>query len=181
MTVGRVRVWIAASADGFIAPAERGVAWLDQFNARDPQGLETTYRSFFAHVGSIIVGRVTYEQAQSFDAWPYAGKPTFVLSSRKLDNLPASARVWSGDLHALIELAKSSAPGDVWIDGGGIAISRFLDEKLVDDIEILTLPILLGSGTRLFPQSKRSATPLHLVDARPGILGGAWTHFRVER
>jgi dihydrofolate reductase len=179
MSAARTRLWIASSADGYIADADGGVAWLDAFNKRDPEGLQAAYRAFIADVGSIIIGRRSYDVARSFGEWPYGDKPTFVLSSRTIDALPPGVRVWNGNLARLIATAKAAAPGDVWIDGGGVAIAHLLDAGLIDEIEVLTLPILLGGGTRLFPPRAGPPIALDLIDTRTGILGGAWMHFRV--
>jgi dihydrofolate reductase len=148
--MSRLRVYIAATLDGFIADAEGGVGWLGAYNPAD-----YGYDAFLASVSSIIMGRVTYEQVLGFGVWPYAGKRTVVLTSRA--ELPARPGVeaYGGDLRRLLAQLRAETPGDIWLMGGGQTLRGFLDDELVDELDLFIVPLLLGRGLRLFAEAGR--------------------------
>ena len=76
----RVIVYIAMSLDGFIADRDGGVGWLDDIHPSEADG-DFGYAEFYDSVGSLIMGRATYDQVLDFGAWPYPGKPTCVFTS----------------------------------------------------------------------------------------------------
>lgn len=146
---GKCRVWLAVSADGFIADAKGGVDWLAAWDSRD-----FGFDAFVADIGALIHGRTTYEQVLGFGDWPYGPRQTFVLTRRT----PAPFAHLGGfdaDPAALLTKARAAAGGkDIWLDGGAAAIAAFLDAKLVDSFEAFVLPIVLGDGVPLFQRDR---------------------------
>ena len=105
---------IAASLDGFIATADGSVAWLEAFQATDDG-----YAEFAAGIGTLVMGRATYDQVLAFGAWPYAGKACLVLSRRGIANAPDGVAAWKGDAASLAaHLAK--LPDRVWVVEAGM-------------------------------------------------------------
>jgi dihydrofolate reductase len=51
------------------------------------------------------------------------------------------------------------------VHGSGNLVRWLLDHQLVDEIILLTYPVVVGQGTRLFPATGRD-TALELVDSR---------------
>jgi dihydrofolate reductase len=142
------------------------------------------YDAFFGGIGSIVVGRTTFEQVLGFGEWPYAGRPTAVLTSRsggsdtlRDDNLPDGVRLDGGaDLGGLLDQLQAEAPDrGTWLLGGGAVHQSFLAEGLVDEIWTHVMPVLLGEGIRMFPAAYPSQT-LILVESRtyhgngPGVV-----------
>ncbi|HXQ71678.1 MAG TPA: hypothetical protein VN844_14385 [Pyrinomonadaceae bacterium] len=88
----RVTIHMAASLDGFIARKDGRVDWLetsDEFidgDSLDPGHVE----AFLKTIDCYVMGSRTYETALGFEAkglgWSYGNKPTFVLTSRNLNN-----------------------------------------------------------------------------------------------
>jgi dihydrofolate reductase len=146
--MGRVRVFIATSLDGFIAGANDDLSWLPKPGG-DP-GSDYGYAAFMAHVGALLMGRTTYEIVAGFaGAWPYS-VPVLVASSRPLTPVHASVRVVAGDIGALIEQARASAgERDVYLDGGNL-IRQASDAGLIDELTLTLVPVILGAGTPLF-------------------------------
>ena len=98
------------------------------------------------------LGRNTYEQVVKFDPWPYDGKRVVVLSSRALSvRAGAGIQVEASNESTGSLLQRLSAQGckRAYVDGGKV-IQSFLREGLIHDMTITTIPILLGSGRRLF-------------------------------
>ena len=103
-------------------------------------------------IDAIIMGRNTFETVMSFDCeWPYT-KPVFVLS-HSLNTLPeksvGKAELIQGSPQEVIEQLNKQGMTDIYIDGGKTA-QGFLQDDLVDEMVITTIPILLGGGLPLF-------------------------------
>jgi dihydrofolate reductase len=142
--VSRVRIYVAASADGFIADADGSLEWLAPFDPAD-----YAVRGFQESVGSVVLGRRAFEFTRLLDAWPYAGRPSFVIASRPVGDLPEGARVMR-DLPQALQAARAASPGDVWLAGGTVLLTRALDACVVDLVEVCVMPVLLGRGLSLF-------------------------------
>ena len=149
MSTPQFRLYIAVSLDGFIATADGGVEWLDPFKTD-----EFGYDTFFDTIGTVILGRLTYDQIQCFGDWPYPGKRCIVLSSQAIDAPPHGVEQRSRPLDDLVSDLKTQSGGDIWIVGGAKTIGEFLDLDAVDEIELFVMPVLLGSGVSLFGHSQ---------------------------
>ncbi|HEX2044807.1 MAG TPA: dihydrofolate reductase family protein [Gaiellaceae bacterium] len=143
----RVVYYAACSVDGFIATQDGGVEWLSDFGGDDGG-----YEEFFAGVGSLVLGRATFDQVLGW-GWPYGEKPSAVLTSRPLpDDAPASAFAVAGDdLAGVVARLRANAPGAVWVVGGGRAAGAFLAAGLLDELELGVIPVVLGAGIPLLP------------------------------
>jgi dihydrofolate reductase len=142
--VSRVRINVAASADGFVADAAGGLDWLAPF---DPASYGMP--AFHESVGSVVLGRRAFEFTRLFEDWPYAGRPAFVVASRSVGDLPEGARVVR-NLTQAIAAARAASPSDVWLVGGTMLMTSALDAGLADLLEVCVMPVLLGRGLSLF-------------------------------
>ena len=91
--------------------------------------------------------------------------PKYVASTRLTDPQWADTTVLSGDLAAAIGELKAKPAGELQVHGSGALIRWLLDNQLVDEITLFTYPVVIGQGTRLFPDIGRDAA-LDLVDSR---------------
>lgn len=148
----RCSVFIAASLDGFIARSDGSIDWLEEASALMPEGEDCGYRAFMADVDALVMGRNTFEQVLTFDAWPYGATPVVVMSRRgiALPAQPPPGVTVSGEPPPAL-VARLSAQGarHLYIDGGR-TIQSFLAAGLLDDLTITRIPILLGAGRPLF-------------------------------
>ncbi len=71
----RFRLYMAISLDGFIASPDGGVKWLEPY---DPYSVG--FGEFLTGIGSVVMGRKSFEQMLSFGPWPYEGKRTVVMT-----------------------------------------------------------------------------------------------------
>lgn len=143
--MSRVRIYAAASADGFIADINGSTDWLSGF---DPAA--HGYEEFYAGVGAIVVGRRTFDFQRTFGEWAFEDRKAFVVTSRALADAPANVTtVRSGGVTHAIEAARGLGKGDVWIVGGAVVMRTALEAGLVDLIEIFSVPIMLGGGLPL--------------------------------
>lgn len=147
----RIRGYIAASLDGYIAAADGSVDWLLEFQQQD-----FGFANFLEDIETVILGRSTYDQVWSFGVgWPYAGKRAIILTSRPVENLPPGAEVWNGPVEELAAKLRTEGGGDAWVVGGASVQRAFLDAGALDRIELFVIPVLLGDGVPLWPKSDR--------------------------
>jgi dihydrofolate reductase len=92
-------------------------------------------------------------------------RPKYVASSTVIDPQWADTTVLSGDLAAAISELKAKPGGELQVHGGGVLIRWLLDNDLVDEIALFTYPVVVGQGTRLFPDAGPDIA-LDLVDSR---------------
>lgn len=154
MSRPRIRLYVAVSLDGFIADREGRVDWLRPYEAED-----VGFSAFLGEIGTVVSGRRTYDQARSFETWPYSGKRVVVLTHRPLGrDTPAGVETYSGDIAPLAEQLRRETHGDIWILGGATVAQEFLERGFVDRIELYVIPVLLGDGVRLFAPGESMRT-----------------------
>lgn len=150
---GRVRVYIAASIDGFIAGPGNDLSWLPELTEADLEDAGgVRFEEFIADVGALLMGRATFDVLMRFDVGhPYGERPVLVASHRDLgENAPPGFRRVEGSIEELVADARRTARGgDVYIDGGDV-IRQACDAGLVDELIVTVAPTALGAGHPLF-------------------------------
>src|SRR5438128_11699145 len=130
----------------------------------------------YQRADAFLFGRRTYEIfAGSWGVWPDPGdspiwtalntKPKYVASTTLTEPRWANTTVLSGDSAAAIGELKAKPAGELQVHGSGNLIRWLIDNQLVDEITLLTYPLILGQGTRLFPETGRDRA-LDLVESR---------------
>jgi dihydrofolate reductase len=89
-----------------------------------------------------------------------------VASTTPLDPKWANTTVLSGDVAAAIRELKAKAGGELQVHGSGALFRWLLDNDLVDEINLFIFPVVVGQGTRLFPDTGRDIA-LQLVGSHP--------------
>src|ERR1700724_1639166 len=77
----------------------------------------------------------------------------------------ANTTVLSGDVAAAVRELKAKPGRELQVQGSGALIRWLLDNQLVDEITLFTFPVVIGQGTRLFPDTGPDIA-LDLVDSR---------------
>jgi dihydrofolate reductase len=96
--------------------------------------------------------------------------PKYLASTTITDPQWADTTVLSGDLAAAIGELKANPGGELQVHGSGALIRWLLDHDLVDEIQLLIVPVVVGQGTRLFPDAGPDIA-LDLVDSRADSKG----------
>jgi len=136
----------------------------------------TVMDEIYQRADAFLFGRRTYEIfAGSWGTWDDPGdspiwtalntKPKYVASTTLSDPQWADTTVLSGDVAAAIGELKAKPAGELQVHGSGNLVRWLFDNHLVDEITLLTYPVVIGQGTRLFPDTGPD-TALDLVDSR---------------
>ena len=141
---------VALSLDGKIARNDGSVDWLAPYPAQE-FGIE----AFETSIDAVVMGRATYEIERSRPAWPHAGKPTVVVTSRALADPPQLVEARSGDFAALARGFEQLGYRKIGVEGGGQLIRGLIEIGKLDVLEMALIPLVLGDGIPLFP----SGTP----------------------
>jgi dihydrofolate reductase len=129
----------------------------------------------FQRADGFLFGRRTYEIfASSWGAGMDPGnpvgealnaRPKYVVSTTLTDPPWANTTVLSGDVAAAVGDLRAEPGGELQVWGSGTLIRWLLDHRLVDEIVLLTYPVVVGQGIRLFPATGPDIG-LELVDLR---------------
>jgi dihydrofolate reductase len=104
-------------------------------------------------------------------------RPKYVASTTLTEPQWADTTVLSGDLAAAIGELKAKPAGELQVHGSGALIRWLLENDLVDEITLLTYPVVIGQGTRLFPDAGPDIA-LDLVHTRADSKGVAIQVYR---
>ncbi|HEX2221450.1 MAG TPA: dihydrofolate reductase family protein [Candidatus Limnocylindria bacterium] len=131
--------------------------------------------SVFQQVDAFLLGRRTYDIFAA--SWPNATDPNDPVAS-KLNTLPkyvasttlkdpewANTTVLEGDLASAVRKLKDREGRELQVHGSGRLVQFLLDNDLVDRLNLLVFPVIVGAGRRLFPDSGM-ATGLALDESR---------------
>ena len=147
----RCSVFIATSLDGFIARENGGIDWLPDIGT-EPGGGDYGYTDFIGDIDYLVMGRNTFELVTTFPDWPYGELKVIVLTHRPIDpkdTHAARVEALSGSAEEVIAQLSARGAKHLYIDGGK-TIQEFLSKGLINDFTITRIPVLIGSGIRLF-------------------------------
>jgi dihydrofolate reductase len=97
-------------------------------------------------------------------------RPKYLASTTVTEPGWANTIVLTGDLAAAIGELKARPTGELQVHGSGALIRWLLENDLVDEINLLIVPVVLGQGTRLFPDAGPDIA-LDLVESRADSKG----------
>src|SRR5881392_2813135 len=136
----------------------------------------TVMDEIYQRADAFLFGRRTYEIfAGSWGAWPDPGdspiwtalhtRPKYVASTTLTDPRWTNTTVLSGDVADAVRELKAKPGRVLEVQGSGALIRWLLDNDLVDEMTLFTFPVVVGQGTRLFPDTGREWA-LELVESR---------------
>ncbi len=145
------------------------------------------------HASAFLFGRRTFEIFR--DHWPdhtdradpiataINSLPKYVASNSSSDadatwrgEHPDTARLVSGDVVAAVRALKDDPGDELQVWGSGNLLHTLLQHELVDRFRLMTFPVVLGTGRRLFRDGTAAATmnPVDLTVTDRGIVLGTY-------
>lgn len=150
-----------------------------QFDSFDAE-IGAAMGSMIATTDTVLLGRVGYSQWA--DYWPTADDEfaQFInpvrkhVASRTLTGTLdwENSTLIEGDLLDFVTELKRGEGGDIAIAGGISLVRQLLFAGLLDELTLITHPVVAGSGQRLFTESDPT-TRLTLLDGRITSQGNA--------
>jgi dihydrofolate reductase len=125
-------------------------------------------------IGALLLGRRTYEDF--YAVWPKQKESPFsamldnmqkyVASTTLSEPLPwINSTLLSGDATQTVARLKQESGTDLVIMGSRELVQSLMRHQLIDEYVLLIHPLILGSGSRLFPEEQTLAA-LRLVDIK---------------
>ena len=118
----------------------------------------------YGGAAAFLFGRRTYEIfARSWGAVPEMATSTigsalndrtkYVASTTLTDPQWTGTTALTGDIAVAIRDLKAQQDGDLLVPGSGVLLRWLLANDLVDQFDLVIYPVVIGQGTRLFPDS----------------------------
>lgn len=112
-----------------------------------------------AAAGALLLGRRTYESFAKI--WPYADQqepavaamnriPKYVASTTLTEGSWANTTILGADVPAEVARLKEQPGGDLVVFGSSVLLTTLLEHGLVDTLHLLTFPLVLGTGKKMF-------------------------------
>jgi dihydrofolate reductase len=150
--------FISLSLDGCYADARSDMSWA---HTQDPEQAEFTANNAKGG-GALVFGRVTYEMMASF--WPSPAAAEMMPDvAAQMNSLPKivfsrtmksadwnNTRVVDADLVGELRRLKSEKGPDMAILGSGSIVAQAATAGLLDELQVMLVPVTLGGGKRLF-------------------------------
>jgi dihydrofolate reductase len=130
-----------------------------------------TYELFAGYWGAEERARAAAEDpANNQITYALNTKPKYLASTTLTDPQWPGTTLLSGDLEAAVGELKAAPGGELQVHGSGALIRWLLAHELVDEMTLLTVPVVLGQGSRLFPDAGPDIA-LDLVESRTDSKG----------
>lgn len=169
----RLSAFVQVTLDGFFADSKGDMSWAHK--PRDDAEWNAFVEGNASSSGTLLFGRVTYDLMASYWPTPPAMKNDPVVAegmnrmpkvvfSRTMDKASwSNTKLIKGDLATEVRKLKQESGSDMAILGSGSIVSQLTDVGLIDDLQIVVQPLLLGNGKPLFAGLKNR---LHLKVTR---------------
>jgi dihydrofolate reductase len=130
--------------------------------------------SVYERADALLLGRKTWEIWETY--WPHhdAGDPVshginvlpkYVPSTTLKDPTWQNTHVIDGDVEAAVRELKAKPGRELQVQGSGATLRWLLDRDLVDELNLLLYPVVVGDGLRLFPE-KGQTHDLKLIESQ---------------
>jgi dihydrofolate reductase len=177
----KLSVFNQVSVDGYFRTLNGDISWAHRADAGSADSADDEFRKFIegnASAGGVLVfGRKTYEQMASFWPTPMAAQQ-FPIVAKQMNALPkvvfsttldkpewTNTRLVNSDPVAEITRMKHEPGEPMTIMGSGTIVSQLTQAGLIDEYEILVIPVVLGEGKTMF-DGVRKTLNLKLTSTR---------------
>ena len=160
MSLRKLIAFESVSADGYFADRNGDISWAHD-KSNDPE-----FHDFVSgnaeSGGMLVMGRITYQMMEKYWPSPEAKKndpvvaegmnkaPKLVFSKTLSNPSWANTKVVSSDPASAIREEKNKSGPDMAILGSGSIVSQLADAGLIDEYQLVVVPVVLGDGRKLF-------------------------------
>ena len=157
----RLMVFNMISLDGYFVDANGDMSW-----AHSDRGNDAEFNEFVQNNakggGELLFGRKTYDLMASYWPTPAAMKKDPIVAegmnnmnkvvfSKSMDKAAwKNTKLVKGDIAEIVRKMKQQSGKDIVIMGSGEIISKLASEGLIDEYQILVIPMVLGKGRTMF-------------------------------
>lgn len=120
--------------------------------------LGQTFLSWTSDEDALLLGRRTYDIFYGY--WPSTGDHPVNKRLQAMDKYVASRQLsevdWvnttliTDDVANAVDRLKAGSGGPIWVSGSGNLTQSLMRHGLVDEYRLMTFPVIVGSGKRLF-------------------------------
>jgi dihydrofolate reductase len=157
----KIIVYIATSADGFIARSDGSVDWLDGPRPKGNYGMGAFYKS----IDMVLWGRKTCDIALDFQKKGVPGSAfdtrvkKYIFTRGPLPSaVPMGVEFVNEPIKSFTTRLREKKAKDIRMMGGAGIIASFLDEGEIDEFMIHVIPTFIGEG---IPLIATAAAPSH--------------------
>jgi dihydrofolate reductase len=179
----KIIVYVATSADGYIARPDGDVEWLN----RRPDDVDYGMTAFYPTIDTILWGRKTYDWLLNYYKKRRKTKGLFdtnvanyVFSRKPPRKAPPGVEFVSEPVKTFAQRLRSTPGKQIWMMGGAGLIASFLDAGEIDEFDIHVIPVFIGDGIPLVAPRHRDV-PLRLRSCRKFPDGVVRLRYEVER
>lgn len=148
----RIVVYVAVSADGYIARKDGRVDWLDRPHPKGSYGMG----AFFKSVDAVVLGAKTYGEAAARGGG-FGQKMKYYVFTHHPPEKPVKGVAFVDEPVKDFAARLRAQPGkDIWIMGGAGLIASFVDAGEVDDFILHVIPTFIGEGIPLIAPAERT-------------------------
>ena len=162
-TSRKIIVYIATSADGYIARPNGDVEWLNRLPRKSDHGM----RAFYSSIDTILIGRKTYDWALAYQRKHRAPSifdakvANYIFSRNPPKKVAPGVEFVTQSVKAFARRLRATPGKNIWMMGGGEIIASFLDAGEINQFDIHVIPVFIGKGIPLIAPRHRDI-PLRL-------------------
>jgi dihydrofolate reductase len=151
-------VFNQVTVDGYFADMNGDMSWAHNEDAEFNAFVEGNASAG----GELLFGRITYELMASYWPTPRAIQ-NYPVVAKGMNSLPKvvfsrtmdkaswnNTKLVKGDVAAEIRKMKQEPGKDMVIMGSGSIVSQLAHEGLIDEYQIVVIPVVLGKGRTMF-------------------------------
>jgi dihydrofolate reductase len=187
----KLSVFESVSLDGYFTGENGDLSWAHSTKPDDSEWNDFVANN--AKGGStLLFGRVTYDMMVSYWPTPAAAKDNPVVAermndgpkvvfSRTLDRADwRNTTLVRGDPVAEVRRLKQASGPDLVVLGSGSIVSQLTQARLVDEYQLVVVPVVIGKGRPLF-EGLAERMPLRRTEARTFANGNVFLRFEPSR